>query len=60
MKAANNFDANRDADALRKAMKGIGTDEQMLINILGNRTTDQRLQIRAAFQTKFNRVSKFD
>jgi annexin A7/11 len=57
MIAAPNFDANRDADALRKAMKGIGTDEKTLINILGNRNTAQRLQIKTAFQNKHNRVS---
>jgi annexin A7/11 len=57
MTAAPNFDANRDADALRKAMKGLGTDEKTLINILGNRNTDQRLKIKAAFKDKHNRVS---
>jgi hypothetical protein len=57
MPAAKNFDANRDADALRKAMKGIGTDEKTLIDILGNRNTAQRLQIKTAFKSKHNRVS---
>jgi annexin A7/11 len=57
MTAAPNFDANRDADALRKAMKGMGTDEKTIINILGNRNTAQRLQIKTAFQNKHNRVS---
>jgi annexin A7/11 len=57
MTAAPNFDANRDADALRKAMKGLGTDEKTLINILGNRNTEQRLQIKTAFKNKYNRVS---
>lgn len=53
---AANFDASRDADALRKAMKGLGTDEKTLISILGNRTTDQRMQIKETFKTKHNRV----
>ena len=59
MKAASNFDAGRDADALRKAMKGLGTDEQTIINILGNRNTDQRLQIKKAFKDKLGRVSLY-
>ncbi|CAF4746540.1 unnamed protein product, partial [Rotaria sp. Silwood2] len=55
MIAAKNFDANRDADALRKAMKGVGTKEQTLIDILGNRNTFQRLEIKTAFKNKLNR-----
>ncbi|CAF2904300.1 unnamed protein product [Rotaria sp. Silwood2] len=55
MTAAPNFDANRDAEALRKAMKGFGTDEQAVVNILGNRNTAQRLQIKAAFKNKLGR-----
>ncbi|CAF4136992.1 unnamed protein product, partial [Rotaria magnacalcarata] len=55
MKAAPNFDAGRDADALRKAMKGFGTDEKALIAILGNRNTAQRLEIKATFKSKLGR-----
>ncbi|CAF5086132.1 unnamed protein product [Rotaria sp. Silwood1] len=55
MIAAKNFDANHDADVLRKAMKGAGTDEKILIDILGNRNTTQRLEIKVAFKNKFNR-----
>lgn len=42
---ADNFNPSADADALRKAMKGLGTNEAAIINILSNRTSDQRQQI---------------
>lgn len=57
MIAAKNFDAIRDADALRKAMEGFGTNEKTLIEILGNRNTKQRLEIKSAFKNKHKRVS---
>jgi hypothetical protein len=57
MIAAPNFDANRDADALRKAMRRLGTDDKTLINILGNRDTTQRLEIKTAYKNKLSRVS---
>ena len=56
MTPAANFDANRDVDARRKAMKGFGTDEKTIINILGNRDTKQRMEIKNVFKSKQNRV----
>lgn len=39
---AQNFDPVADAQALRKAMKGFGTDEDALINIICRRSNEQR------------------
>ncbi|CAF2947711.1 unnamed protein product [Rotaria sp. Silwood2] len=50
-----NFNVDQDCENLHKSMKGIGTDEDILINILGNRSNDQRLQIRDKYKTKFGR-----
>ena len=47
--------AQQDAEALRKAMKGFGTDEAALIKIVANRTNVQRQQIKAAYKATFGR-----
>ncbi|KAM6442158.1 annexin A7 isoform 2-T2 [Liasis olivaceus] len=52
---APNFDAGRDAEILRKAMKGFGTDEQAIIDVVANRSSDQRQQIKAAFKTMYGK-----
>ena len=44
-----------DAQALRKAMEGFGTDENALIKICANRNNAQRQQIKAAYKTAFGR-----
>ena len=44
-----------DAQALRKAMKGIGTDEKTIINIVANRTNAQRLEIIDVYEKNINR-----
>ena len=44
-----------DAEALRKAMKGFGTDEAALIKICANRTNAQRQQMRAAYKALYGR-----
>ncbi|XP_077486462.1 annexin A4-like [Amblyomma americanum] len=50
-----NFDAKSDAQALRTAMKGWGTDEDAIINILCTRTSPQRMEIVTAFKQMFGR-----
>ncbi|KAJ1143092.1 hypothetical protein NDU88_009403 [Pleurodeles waltl] len=55
IKPAANFDALRDAEILRKAMKGFGTDEQAIINVIANRSGDQRQKIKAAFKTAYGK-----
>ena len=51
-----NFDPSTDAALLRKAMKGFGTDEQSIINVLANRTNQQRQRIIISFQQAYGKV----
>ncbi len=44
-----------DAEALRKAMEGFGTDEAALIKICANRTNAQRQQIKQAYKSIYGR-----
>ena len=44
-----------DAEALRKAMEGFGTDEAALIKICANRSNTQRQAIKAAYKSLYGR-----
>ncbi|XP_032805672.1 annexin A4-like isoform X1 [Petromyzon marinus] len=52
---ASNFNAQDDAEVLRRAMKGLGTDERALIDIIVNRSNDQRQKIKLAFKTMYGK-----
>ncbi|XP_017021588.1 annexin B10 [Drosophila kikkawai] len=49
------FDAAADAQTLRAAMKGFGTDEQEIIDVLAGRSNQQRQTIRAVYEAEFER-----
>ncbi|KAL4926019.1 annexin [Aspergillus undulatus] len=50
-----NADSRREADALRKAMKGFGTDEKALIQILAKLAPDQIAAVRATYSSHIKR-----
>uniref|UniRef100_W5N1H4 Annexin n=1 Tax=Lepisosteus oculatus TaxID=7918 RepID=W5N1H4_LEPOC len=52
---AANFDPGSDARALRKAMKGFGTDEDTIIDIVTKRSNAQRQEIRKSYKSQFGR-----
>ena len=47
--------AQADADALKKAFKGIGCDKKTIVDIVVNRTNAQRLQIKEAYKASYGR-----
>ncbi|KAE8617325.1 hypothetical protein XENTR_v10009035 [Xenopus tropicalis] len=52
VKASSNFDAERDAAAIETAIKTKGVDELTIINILTNRSNEQRQDIAFAYHRK--------
>lgn len=60
MKDFPGFNAGRDADAVRKAIKGVGTDEDSLINILTQRSNSQRQLIAKEYLSACGKELKDD
>lgn len=49
------FNPNDDCERLRKAVKGLGTDEKTIIQILGKRTNKQRQQLKQTYTQMLGR-----
>merc|ERR1712226_1468632 len=52
-----NFDPRADAEQLHKAMKGLGTNEEIINEILANRTLKQRREIYRAYNKLYPKKS---
>ena len=55
--ASRSFNVDADVEKIHDAMKGWGTDEQPLIDVLAYRSNEQRQQVRAKYPKKHKKVS---
>lgn len=55
VKGSPHFNPEPDAEALYTAMKGIGTNEQAIIDVLTRRSNAQRQQIARSFKAQFGK-----
>nr|XP_020016900.1 annexin A8 [Castor canadensis] len=55
VKESSHFNPDPDAEILYKAMKGIGTNEQAIIDVLTKRSNAQRQQIAKSFKAQFGK-----
>ena len=50
--------AKEDAETLHKAMKGLGTNEKMLISVFGYRSREHLQQVQVEYQKLYNKMHK--
>uniref|UniRef100_A0A7M4F443 Annexin n=1 Tax=Crocodylus porosus TaxID=8502 RepID=A0A7M4F443_CROPO len=55
VRPATDFNADGDAQVLRKAMKGFGTDEDAIIGVVPYRSNEQRQQLIQAYKSHYGR-----
>ncbi|XP_026502478.1 annexin A6-like, partial [Terrapene carolina triunguis] len=55
VRPAADFNADGDAKVLRKAMKGLGTDEGAIIDVVTQRSNAQRQEILRTYKSHFGR-----
>jgi len=58
--ACEDFDSETDAKVLRKAMKGFGTDEGAIIDVVANRSSAQLQEVEKKYKVAFGRDLKDD
>jgi len=58
VQAAKCYDAEVDAETMEKAMKGIGTDEKAIINLLSARSASQRVKIAESYKSLYGKDMK--
>jgi len=55
LKPVENFNPANDCERLYKAMKGFGTDEKTIIDVLGNRSNGQRMELKKSYQQMYGK-----